>query len=134
LWHIDPLLGNAHNTHAANSRGTVFSVVRARTVAMQRTRHVLAYVVTSPNKEEAVSCCGSCQVIVRDNRRGVFYVVRAMPSAGQRANMHAFWHMIYVFCAAWFMSRLYKGASLKGRRNKRVRIQRCTTEWELSYR
>jgi hypothetical protein len=37
LWGIDPLLGNARNTHAANNRGTVSSVVRALTVAMQPT-------------------------------------------------------------------------------------------------
>jgi hypothetical protein len=37
LWRIDPFLGNARNTHAPNNRGAVFSMVRARTVAMQRT-------------------------------------------------------------------------------------------------
>jgi hypothetical protein len=36
LLRIDPLPGNARNIHAANNRGTVFSVVRVRTVAMQR--------------------------------------------------------------------------------------------------
>jgi hypothetical protein len=33
---VDPFLGNARNTHAANNTGAVFSVVLARTVAMQR--------------------------------------------------------------------------------------------------
>jgi hypothetical protein len=37
LWRIDPLLGNARNIHAANNTGAMFSVVRAWTVAMQRT-------------------------------------------------------------------------------------------------
>jgi 3-deoxy-D-arabino-heptulosonate 7-phosphate (DAHP) synthase class II len=36
LWQVDPLLGNARNIHAANNTGVVFSVVRARTVAMER--------------------------------------------------------------------------------------------------
>jgi hypothetical protein len=36
LWGINPLLGNARNTHAANNKGGVFSVFRAATVAMQR--------------------------------------------------------------------------------------------------
>jgi hypothetical protein len=42
LWCIDPLLGNARNTHPANNTGAVFSVVRARTVAMQRTLSVFS--------------------------------------------------------------------------------------------
>jgi hypothetical protein len=37
LWCIDPLHGNAHNTHMANNTGAVFSVVRAWTLAMQCT-------------------------------------------------------------------------------------------------
>jgi hypothetical protein len=36
LWRKDPLPGNALNTHAANNTGSVFSVARARTAAMQR--------------------------------------------------------------------------------------------------
>jgi hypothetical protein len=35
MWRIDPLLSNARNTHAANNTVSVFSVVRARIVAMQ---------------------------------------------------------------------------------------------------
>jgi hypothetical protein len=42
LWRVDLSLGNAHKTHAVNSRGAVFSVVRARTVAMQRTLGTLS--------------------------------------------------------------------------------------------
>jgi hypothetical protein len=37
LWRVDPFLGNARNIHAANNTRAVFSVVRAGTVAMQRT-------------------------------------------------------------------------------------------------
>jgi hypothetical protein len=36
LCRIVQLLGNARNTHTANNGGVVFSVVRPRTVAMQR--------------------------------------------------------------------------------------------------
>jgi hypothetical protein len=35
----DALLGNPHNTHAANNRGAVFSVVRPATVDRQRAIH-----------------------------------------------------------------------------------------------
>jgi hypothetical protein len=37
LWHTDTLLGNGRNTHATNNTRVVFSVVRARIIAMQRT-------------------------------------------------------------------------------------------------
>jgi hypothetical protein len=36
---IDPLLGNAGNTHAAINTGAVLSVVSAATIAMQRAIH-----------------------------------------------------------------------------------------------
>jgi hypothetical protein len=37
FWHMGPLLYNAQNTHVTNNTGPAFSVVRARTVTMQRT-------------------------------------------------------------------------------------------------
>jgi hypothetical protein len=72
-----------------------------------RARHVLAYAVTSHNNEKAVFICSPCQVVVRDNRKCIFYMVRVMSSAGQRANRHAFWQLKCVFCAAWSVPRLY---------------------------
>jgi hypothetical protein len=135
LWRIGPLLGNARNTHAANNTGTVFCVVRAPTVAMQRTLNTFSRTQWRHTTIERLCfCCGPCRVVVEDNRKGVFYVVRAMPSAVQRANRHAFWHMTYVFCAAWSMPRLHKEASLKDReRVRRMGIQRRKTEYNREY-
>lgn len=44
--------------------------------------------------------------VVEDNKRGGFYVVRAMPVAGQRANRRAFSHVTCVSCPAWSVPRL----------------------------
>jgi hypothetical protein len=81
-------------------------------------KHILMYAVTSHSNREAVFCCGPCWVVVGDNRSGVFYVVCAMPSAGQWANRHAFWHVMCVSCAVWSVPQLYKGASLKDRQSQ----------------
>jgi hypothetical protein len=65
-----------------------------------------------------------------DNRKSVFYVVRAIPSAGQRANRHAFWHVACVFCAAWSDPQLYKGASLKEQEIPVWRRGRIPPPWD----
>jgi hypothetical protein len=43
LWRIDPLLSNAGKAYAANNTEAAFSVVRVRTVAMQRTLNTFSH-------------------------------------------------------------------------------------------
>jgi hypothetical protein len=58
---MDPLLGIARNTHAANNTGAVFSVVRAATVVIQRA-------IRAINNNEAVfsGMCGPCRDYIRE--------------------------------------------------------------------
>jgi hypothetical protein len=74
LWRVDLLLGNARNTHAANNRGAMFSVVRARTVAMQHTPGTFP---RTPDVTQqwrgCVFCCGPCRVVIKNNRRCFIY-------------------------------------------------------------
>jgi hypothetical protein len=129
LWRIDPLLGNARNTHAANNTGTVFlwSSHGPLLCSAHKARSRVRGNVTQKWRG-CVFCCGPFQVIVRNNRM-CFLCGPRMPSAGKRANRHTFWNVTCVFCAPWSVSRLYKGTSLKNRRVKRMGIQRRTTEY-----
>jgi hypothetical protein len=66
LWRIDPLLGNARNTHAANNTEAVFSVVRAGTFAMQRTLNAFSRALWRHTKIEEVTQVGvSCRSVPR---------------------------------------------------------------------
>jgi hypothetical protein len=72
LWRTDQLLGNARNTHVANNTEGVFSVVRARTVAVLNT-------FSSPRWRQTIERLSFSAVVrakwLNNNKRGVFYVI-----------------------------------------------------------
>jgi hypothetical protein len=74
MWHVDPLSGNVRNTHAASNIGAMFSVVRARTVAMERAQLMRALWrhTTIEKVMQVVAFCRftarlcSCQEIIKE--------------------------------------------------------------------
>jgi hypothetical protein len=64
LLRIDPLLGNARNTGGQQYRSSV-SVVPVRTIAMQHTINILAYAVTSHNREVVFSMWSAPRILTR---------------------------------------------------------------------
>jgi hypothetical protein len=73
-------------------RSSIFCGPRRDRCYVVRARHVLVYAVMSHNSGEEVvfSAVVRAEWLLRDNRRSVFYVIRATPSAGQRVNRHTF--------------------------------------------